>query len=114
MMVGFSRAVGKGPAKDFAETDQDIKAFEQFIVRYITVNERWNSPKFLFGESYGTTRSAGLVSALQNDGSEFNGVTLQSSILNYNRRNPGLDYGAVGYLPSFAAIAFHSHKVNRA
>jgi carboxypeptidase C (cathepsin A) len=60
----------------------------------------------------GTTRSAGLVSALQNDGVEFNGVTLLSSILNYHRRNPGLDYEAVGYLPSFAAIAFHYHKVN--
>ena len=111
-LCGFSRAVGKGTAKDFAGTDQDIKAFEQFIVRYITVNQRWNSPKFLFGESYGTTRSAGLVSALENDGVEFNGVTLLSSILNYNRRNPGLDYEAVGYLPSFAAIAFHHHKVN--
>jgi carboxypeptidase C (cathepsin A) len=111
-LCGFSRAVGKGTAKDFAGTDQDIKAFEQFIVRYITVNQRWNSPKFLFGESYGTTRSAGLVSALQNDGVEFNGVTLLSSILNYNRRNPGLDYEAIGYLPSFAAIAFHYHKVN--
>ena len=64
-LCGFSRAVGKGTAKDFAGTDQDIHAFEQFIVRYLTVNQRWNSPKFLFGESYGTTRSAGLVAALQ-------------------------------------------------
>ncbi len=110
-LTGFSRAVGKGTAKDFAGTDQDIKAFEKFIVRYITANQRWNSPKFLFGESYGTTRSAGLVAALQNDGIEFNGVTLLSSILNYNRRNPGLDYEAIGYMPSFAAIAYHYHKV---
>ncbi|MGF7181135.1 S10 family peptidase [Tunturiibacter psychrotolerans] len=110
-LTGFSRAVGKGTIKDFAGTDQDIAAFRKFIVRYITANQRWNSPKFLFGESYGTTRSAGLVSALQNDGVEFNGVTLLSSILNYNRRNPGLDYEAIGYLPSFAAIAFHYHKV---
>src|ERR1700733_11899533 len=110
-LCGFSRAVGKGTAKDFAGTDQDIHAFEKFIVRYITVNQRWNSPKFLFGESYGTTRSAGLVAALQNDGIEFNGVTLLSSILNYNRRNPGLDYEAIGYLPSYAAIAYHYKKV---
>jgi len=110
-LCGFSRAVGKGTAKDFAGTDQDIRAFEKFIVRYLTVNQRWNSPKFLFGESYGTTRSAGLVAALQNDGIEFNGVTLLSSILNYNRRNPGLDYEAVGYIPSFAAIAYHYKKV---
>jgi carboxypeptidase C (cathepsin A) len=110
-LCGFSRAVGKGTAKDFAGTDQDIKAFEKFIVRYITANQRWNSPKFLFGESYGTTRSAGLVSALQNDGIEFNGVVLLSSILNYNIRNPGYDTEAVGYFPSFAAIAYHYDKV---
>lgn len=110
-LTGFSRAVGKGTAKDFAGTDQDIQAFLKFIVRYITVNERWNSPKFLFGESYGTTRSGGLVAALQNSGVEFNGVTLLSSVLNYNRQSPGLDEDAIGYLPSYAAIAFFHHKV---
>jgi carboxypeptidase C (cathepsin A) len=110
-LCGFSRAVGKGTAKDFAGTDQDIHAFEKFIVRYITVNQRWNSPKFLFGESYGTTRSAGLVAALQNDGIEFNGVTLLSSILNYNREAPGLDNDSIGYLPSYAAIAYYHKKV---
>jgi carboxypeptidase C (cathepsin A) len=110
-LTGYSRAVGKGTAKDFAGTDQDIKAFEKFIVRYITMNQRWNSPKFLFGESYGTTRSAGLVDALQNDGIQFNGVVLLSSILNYNRGSAGLDYDAIGYLPSFAAIAYHHKKV---
>ncbi len=110
-LCGFSRAVGKGTAKDFAGTDQDIHAFEKFIVKYITVNQRWGSPKFLFGESYGTTRSAGLVDALQNDGIEFNGVTLLSSILNYNRRNPGYDLEEVAYFPSYAAIAYHYKKV---
>ncbi len=110
-LCGFSRAVGKGTAKDFAGTDQDIKAFERFIIRYITVNQRWNSPKFLFGESYGTTRSGGLVAALQGDGISFNGVVLLSSILNYNIRNPGYDTEAVGYFPSFAAIAYHYNKV---
>ena len=82
-LCGFSRAVGKGTAKDFAGVDQDVKAFEKFIIRYITVNQRWDSPKFLFGESYGTPRSAALVAALNNDGIEFNGVMLLSSILNY-------------------------------
>ncbi len=110
-LCGFSRAVGKGTAKDFAGTDQDIRAFEKFIVKYITVNQRWGSPKFLFGESYGTTRSAGLVDALQNDGIEFNGVTLLSSILNYNRRNPGYDLEDYAYFPSYAAIAYHYKKV---
>ena len=110
-LCGFSRAVGKGTVKDFAGTDQDIRAFQKFIERYVTVNQRWNSPKFLFGESYGTTRSAGLVEALNNDGLEFNGVTLLSSILNYNIRNAGYDTEAIGYFPSFAAIAFHYKKV---
>ena len=112
-LCGFSRAVGKGTAKDFAGTDEDIKAFEKFIVRWITVNQRWNSPKFLFGESYGTTRSAGLVAALNNDGIEFNGVTLLSTVLNYNRQNPGYDVQAVGYLPSFAAIGYYHGKVQK-
>ncbi len=110
-MAGFSRAVGKGTAKDFAGVDEDIKAFENFIVRYITVNQRWGSPKFLFGESYGTTRSAGLVAALQNDGIEFNGVTLLSSILNYGIRAPGYDRDPITYLPSYAAIAWYHNKV---
>ena len=93
-LCGFSRAVGKGTAKDFAGVDQDVNAFENFITRYITVNQRWNSPKFLFGESYGTPRSAALVAALNNDGIEFNGVTLLSSILNYYVRSPGYDLDA--------------------
>jgi carboxypeptidase C (cathepsin A) len=112
-LCGFSRAVGKGTVKDFAGTDPDIRAFAKFIERYINLNQRWNSPKFLFGESYGTTRSAGLVEALNTDGIEFNGVTLLSSILNYNIRNPGYDTEAIGYFPSFAAIAYHYNKVKK-
>jgi carboxypeptidase C (cathepsin A) len=110
-LTGFSRAVGKGTAKDFAGVDQDVKAFEKFIVRYITVNQRWGSPKFLFGESYGTPRSAALVAALNNDGIEFNGVVLLSSILNYNVRDPGYDTETKTYLPTYAAIAWHYNKV---
>ncbi len=110
-LCGFSRAVGKGTAKDFAGVDQDVKAFEKFITRYITVNQRWGSPKFLFGESYGTPRSAALVAALNNDGIAFNGVTLLSSILNYYVRSPGYDLDSTTYLPSFAAIAWHYNKV---
>jgi carboxypeptidase C (cathepsin A) len=110
-LTGFSRAVGKGTAKDFAGVDQDVKAFEKFITRYITVNQRWGSPKFLFGESYGTPRSAALVAALNNDGIEFNGVILLSSILNYNVRDPGYDIDPKTYLPSYAAIAWFYDKV---
>jgi len=110
-LCGFSRAVGKGTAKDFAGVDQDVKAFEKFITRYITVNQRWGSPKYLFGESYGTPRSAALVAALNNDGIAFNGVTLLSSILNYYMRSPGYDIEPITYLPSYAAIAWHYNKV---
>lgn len=110
-LCGFSRAVGKGTAKDFAGVDQDVKAFEKFITRYVTVNNRWASPKFLFGESYGTPRSAALVAALNNDGLSFNGVTLLSSILNYYVRSPGFDLDTKTYLPSYAAIAWYYNKV---
>jgi len=108
---GFSRVVGKGTVKDFAGVDQDIAAFRKFITRYITLNQRWESPKFLFGESYGTPRSAALVAALNNDGIEFNGVVLLSSILNYYVRSPGYDIDPKTYLPSYAAIAWYYKKV---
>ena len=109
-LTGFSRAVGKGTAKDFTGVDEDVHAFDKFITRYITLNQRWNSPKFLFGESYGTPRSAALVAALENDGIEFNGVTLLSSILNYNIRSPGYDTSPISYLPSYTAIAYFYKK----
>ena len=109
-MTGFSRLVGKGAIKDFAGVDEDVRAFDKFITRYITLNQRWNSPKFLFGESYGTPRSAALVAALENDGIEFNGVTLLSSILNYNVRAPGYDTAYIAYLPSYTAIAYFYKK----
>ena len=110
-LAGFSRAAGKGTAKDFAGVDQDIKAFDKFITRYITANGRWNSPKYLFGESYGTPRSAALVAALNNDGIACNGVVLLSSILNYYMRAPGYDIDTKTYLPSYAAIAWYYNKV---
>ena len=110
--TGFSRPVGKGTIRDFAGTDQDVRAFAKFIYRYVSVNHRWNSPKFLFGESYGTTRSAALADALQNDGMSLNGVILMSSILNYFVNAPGSDAQFIGTLPSFAAIAWHYEKVS--
>jgi carboxypeptidase C (cathepsin A) len=111
--TGYSRPVGKGVIRDFAGTDQDVRAFEKFIYRYVSVNHRWNSPKFLFGESYGTTRSAALVDALENGGMSFNGVILMSSILNYFVLAPGSDALFIGNLPSYAAIAWHYEKVSR-
>ena len=88
-----------------------MRAFARFITRYVTVNQRWNSPKYLFGESYGTTRSAALVDALENDGISCNGVVLMSTILNYFTRSPGLDNEYIGYVPSYAAIAWYFNKL---
>lgn len=109
--TGYSRPVGKGTVKDVAGVDEDLRAFTRFIVRYITVNQRWNSPKFLFGESYGTTRSAGLAATLNQAGVQLNGIILLSSILNYNARAAGLDNEYITDLPSFAAIAYYHDKV---
>ena len=111
-LTGYSRAVGKATPKDFAGVDQDLHAFAKVIERYISVNQRWNSPKFLFGESYGTTRSAGLSAVLQEDGVSLNGITLLSSVLNYNASiGAGLEVSYVNYLPSYAAIAYFHKKL---
>jgi carboxypeptidase C (cathepsin A) len=110
--TGWSTPVGKGKGKDFWGVDEDLDAFAKAITRYVTVNQRWNSPKFLFGESYGTTRSAALVNKLQGDGMSFNGVVLLSSILNYGANSPGLDQSYVGAMPTLAAIAWYHDKAS--
>jgi len=109
--AGFSRPVGDTKLKAFWGTDEDIDAFARGIERWLTVNERWNAPKFIFGESYGTTRSAGLSYRLQEDGVQLNGVILLSSILNYGVRQPGFDQQMVNYLPSYAAAAVYHHRL---
>lgn len=111
MGTGFSKPVEKGTLKDFLGVDQDVLAFNRFIARYLTVNQRWNSPKFLIGESYGTTRSAALSYSLQKSGISLNGVVLVSSILNYNDHAPGLDNDYINNLPSYAAIAWYHDKL---
>jgi carboxypeptidase C (cathepsin A) len=109
--AGYSRPLGDTKGEKFWGVDEDIDAFARGISRYVTLNHRWNSPKFLFGESYGTTRSAGLVYALQSEGMQFNGVFLLSSILNYGVRDAGFDHSYVSYLPSYAAAAAYHHKI---
>ena len=109
--TGYSRPVGHATIRDFAGTDQDVQAFSRFIQRYISVNHRWNSPKFLYGESYGTTRSAALADVLEDAGVSLNGVVLMSTILNYFTQAPGSDAIYIGNLPSYAAIAWHFGKV---
>ncbi|MFZ3217099.1 MAG: hypothetical protein WA192_13670 [Candidatus Acidiferrales bacterium] len=106
--TGFSHAVGKAQGKDFWGVDQDVKMFAQFINIYANRNNRWNSPKFLIGESYGTFRSAALGNYLQShDGMYINGIVLISSVLNLGTIsfNPGADLPYILYLPSYAAAA---------
>jgi carboxypeptidase C (cathepsin A) len=111
MSTGMSQPVGKAEGKDFWGVDQDVDAFGRFIERYLSLNNRWNSPKFLLGESYGTTRSAYLVDWLQGKGVAMNGVILVSSVLNYGDTMPGTDLEYVSYLPSYAAIAWYHDKL---
>jgi carboxypeptidase C (cathepsin A) len=110
--TGFSHAVGKTQDKDFWGVDSDVKSLAEFITLYVSRNDRWNSPKFLIGESYGTFRSAALSNYLQNhDGMYFNGIVLISSVLNLGTIsfNPGEDQPYIFYLPSYAATAWY-HK----
>jgi carboxypeptidase C (cathepsin A) len=109
--AGYSRPLSDTPGKTFWGVDQDIDAFARGIMRYVTINHRWNSPKFLFGESYGTPRTAGLVYALQQRGMQFNGVMILSSILNYGVRDAGFDHIYQTYLPSYAAAAAYHHRL---
>ncbi len=114
--TGFSRIMGKDAGKAFWGTDGDAHAFARFIHRFLTKYNRWNSPKYLFGESYGTTRSAVLSNLLENE-TDLNGVMLLSQILNFNvtvdssRDNPGTDIPYAVGLPSYAATAWYHHRV---
>src|SRR6478672_10101793 len=109
--TGSSRPLGDSKGSDFYGVDQDADAFARAIIRYVTKFSRWDSPKFLFGESYGTTRSGALAYQLQDRGLALNGVVLLSSIMNYGRRQPGLDRDYLNYLPSYAATAWYHHKM---
>ena len=106
--TGYSAAIAPSKNKDYWGVDQDAGSIKQFIKRYLDANDRWNSPKFLFGESYGTARSCVLAWMLHEDGVELNGITLQSSILNYTE---AID-DPVGLLPTLAADAWFHNKIN--
>ena len=109
--TGYSRPLGDAKGKDFWGVDEDIDAFAKGIERYITINNRWNSPKVIFGESYGTHRSAGLAFKLGEDGVQLNAVIILSSILNYGVRSPGFDRNLINLLPSYAATAWYHDKL---
>jgi carboxypeptidase C (cathepsin A) len=107
--------MGKDKEKAFWGIDPDAHAFERFIRRFLTKYDRWNSPKYLFGESYGTPRSAVLSAALHNV--DLNGIVLLSAILSFDNSpdgpkwNPGVDQAYALAVPTFAATAYYHHKL---
>jgi carboxypeptidase C (cathepsin A) len=116
--TGFGRLMGKDPEKAFWGVDEDANAFARFIARFITKYNRWNSPKYIFGESYGTTRSAVLADVLENGKNiDINGVILLSQIFNFTTdidaasSNPGVDLTYQLALPTYAATAWYHKKL---
>jgi carboxypeptidase C (cathepsin A) len=114
--TGFSRVRGRDHERAFWGVDQDAHAFERFIHRFLTKYDLWNNPKYLFGESYGTPRTAVLAAALRE--TDLNGIILLSQILTMDnsidaaKGNPGVDQGYALVLPSYAATAFYHHKLS--
>jgi carboxypeptidase C (cathepsin A) len=110
--TGFSRTVAGVDPKQFHGVSGDIRAFGEFIRGYLASYDRWPSPKFLIGESYGTIRSAGLAQELQSrHGIELNGVVLLSALLSYQtlRPAPNNDVAYAALLPTYTATAWY-HK----
>jgi carboxypeptidase C (cathepsin A) len=119
--AGFSRIAGTDRDKAFYGVDEDAWAFSDFIVQFLGKYGRWNSPKYLFGESYGTTRNAALVNLLETGRSvDFNGVIMLSQILSFDGSpdgpdtNPGVDLPYQLALPTYAATAWYHHKLTNA
>lgn len=112
--TGYSRPVPGEKARDFFNFKKDIESVGDFIRLYATRYGRWLSPKFLIGESYGTTRAAGLSSYLQDrHGLYLNGLMLISSILDFGTVDfqPGNDLPYILYLPSYAAAAWYHQRL---
>ncbi len=122
--TGYSKVIGKdeggaGTPKMFWGVDEDSDSFAQFIPRFLAQYGRWNSPKYLFGESYGTTRSASLsYDLISKDNIDLNGVVLLSAILDFTNGNdddpqlyPGEDLAYELSLPTYAATAWYHKKL---
>ena len=107
--TGLSREVAKAEPKDFFGVDKDLDAFTRTIQRYLTKYQRWNSPKFIIGESYGTTRAAGLSNSLLDAGVQLNGITFVSTVFNFADFQG--DQSLVNFLPTYAADAWYHGKI---
>ena len=112
--TGFSRAAPGEKASQFHGFDGDLESVSEFIRLYLTVAQRWSSPKFLAGESYGTTRAAALSDRLlEDEGIYLNGITLISSVLNFETISfaTGNDLPYALFLPSYTAAAWYHKKL---
>jgi carboxypeptidase C (cathepsin A) len=116
--TGFGRVAGPNKEKSFYGVDPDAYAFADFITQFLTKFGRWNSPKYLFGESYGTTRTAVLVNELETERAvDVNGIVMLSQILNFDlsvdgpEYNPGVDQPYELALPTYAATAYYHNKL---
>jgi len=116
--AGFSRIAGKDKEKAFYGIDQDVYAFAEFIKQFLSKHQRWNSPRYLFGESYGTPRAVALAARLQNaDSVDLNGIMLLSVTLAFDfwadapQWNPGNDLPYIVTLPTYAATAWYHNRV---
>ena len=111
--TGFSRAANAELSKKFLGVKGDIDAFSEFIRLYLTRYERWSSPLFLFGESYGTTRAAGIAGNLVDQGISFNGITLLSTALSFQtlEDTKSNDQPYILLIPSFTMIAGYHKKL---
>ena len=111
--TGWSRAEDEATTKEFLGVQGDLNAFGEFIRLYITRYGRWASPLFLFGESYGTTRAAGLAGYLAERGISFNGIVLLSTAMDFQtlefQKNNDLPYVLI--IPSYTMIAAYHHKL---
>ena len=112
--TGYSRAATQALGARFWGLDEDLASFREFIRLYLTRFDRMSSPKFLAGESYGTTRASGLSGLLADDGIALNGVVLLSSVLNfeYSSQTRGNDIGFIDFIPTYAATAWFHKKLS--
>jgi len=113
--TGWSRALGKHEMKEFWGLGEDADSIADFIQLWLTKNKRWPSPKFLLGESFGTTRAAAVAGRLEGGraGVSLNGIVLISQALDYTGSTPDADnlIGCVTYLPTMAATAWYHKRV---
>ena len=114
--TGFSRAIGKGKKEDFWGLTGDAEAMAAFIAEWLTANNRWNSPLFLLGESFGTTRAAAVAKVLLDDYLiNVNGIIFVSQALDYQGSTPYVDDNIISYItyiPTMAATAWYHGKVD--